>query len=84
LFAFLRELEANNERTWWDANKDRYQTVVRDPALDFITDFGGRLENLSPHFVADARTTGGSLMRPFRDTRFSNDKTPYKGNAMAS
>ena len=80
LFAFLRELEANNERTWWDANKDRYQTVVRDPALDFITDFGGRLENLSPHFVADARTTGGSLMRPFRDTRFSNDKTPYKTN----
>ena len=80
LFAFLRELEANNEKTWWDANKDRYQTVVRDPALDFITDFGGRLQKLSPHFVADARTTGGSLMRPYRDTRFSNDKTPYKTN----
>ena len=31
LFAFLRELEANNEKTWWDSNKDRYQTVVRDP-----------------------------------------------------
>ena len=56
------------------------QTVVRDPALDFITDFGGRLQKLSPHFVADARTTGGSLMRPYRDTRFSNDKTPYKTN----
>ena len=80
LFAFLRELEANNEKAWWDANKDRYQTVVRDPALDFITDFGGRLQKLSPHFVADARTTGGSLMRPYRDTRFSNDKTPYKTN----
>jgi uncharacterized protein (TIGR02453 family) len=80
LFAFLRELEVNNEKTWWDANKDRYQTVVRDPALDFITDFGDRLNKISPHFVADARTTGGSLMRPYRDTRFSNDKTPYKTN----
>ena len=80
LFAFLRELEANNEKFWWDANKDRYAAVVRDPALDFITDFGGRLQKLSPHFVADARTTGGSLMRPYRDTRFSNDKTPYKTN----
>ena len=80
LFAFLRELEANNEKTWWDTNKDRYQTVVRDPALDFITDFGGRLTKISPYFVADARATGGSLMRPYRDTRFSNDKTPYKTN----
>lgn len=80
LFAFLRELEANNDKTWWDANKDRYHTVVRDPALDFITDFGARLQRISPHFVADARTLGGSLMRPYRDIRFSPDKTPYKTN----
>jgi uncharacterized protein (TIGR02453 family) len=80
LFAFLRELEANNEKAWWDANKDRYLTRVRDPALDFIIDFGARLEKISPHFVADARTSGGSLMRPYRDIRFSPDKTPYKTN----
>jgi uncharacterized protein (TIGR02453 family) len=80
LFVFLRDLEANNEKTWWDANKDRYLAQVRDPALDFIIDFGARLEKISPHFVADARTTGGSLMRPYRDTRFAMDKTPYKTN----
>lgn len=80
LFTFLRELEANNEKPWWDANKDRYTAQVRDPALEFISDFGTRLERLSPHFVADARPTGGSLMRPYRDTRFSPDKTPYKVN----
>jgi len=79
-FAFLRELEENNEKTWWDANKNRYQTVVRDPALDFINDFGNRLKAISKHFVADSRTVGGSLMRPYRDTRFSADKTPYKTN----
>jgi len=80
LFTFLKELDANNEKTWWEANKDRYHEVVRDPALDFITDFGTRLEKISPHFVADSRTVGGSLMRPYRDTRFSPDKTPYKTN----
>lgn len=80
MFAFLRELDANNQKTWWEENKDRYNTLVRDPALDFITDFGARLARISPHFTADSRTVGGSLMRPYRDTRFSRDKTPYKTN----
>jgi uncharacterized protein (TIGR02453 family) len=80
LFSFLRQLEANNHKDWWEQNKDRYRTVVRDPALDFITDFGARLARISPHFTADSRTVGGSLMRPYRDTRFSADKTPYKTN----
>ena len=80
LFTFLRELEANNDKEWWEGNKDRYRAVVRDPALDFITDFVQRLTRISPHFAADTRTVGGSLMRPYRDTRFSPDKTPYKTN----
>lgn len=54
--------------------------MIREPALDFIDDFGPRLARISPHFTADARAVGGSLMRPYRDTRFSNDKTPYKTN----
>lgn len=80
VFAFLRELNSNNEKTWWDANKERYIEIVREPALEFINDFGVRLESISPHFVADSRTIGGSLMRPYRDVRFSKDKTPYKTN----
>lgn len=80
VFEFLNELEANNEKPWWDANKQRYIEVIREPALEFINDFGDRLGKISPHFVADSRTVGGSLMRPYRDTRFSKDKTPYKTN----
>lgn len=80
LFSFLQELAENNDRTWWEKNKDRYVETVREPALDFITDFAPRLNAISPHFLADARTVGGSLMRPYRDTRFSKDKTPYKTN----
>lgn len=80
VFEFLRELEANNERGWWEANKDRYIEVIREPALEFINDFGEQIKQISPHFVSDSRTVGGSLIRPYRDTRFSKDKTPYKTN----
>lgn len=80
VFAFLRELAENNHREWWEANKGRYVEIIREPALDFIADFGARLADISPHFGADTRTNGGSLMRPYRDVRFSKDKTPYKTN----
>ena len=73
-------MSQNNNKIWWDRNKERYIEVVREPALDFIQGFGPRLTRISPHFTADARTIGGSLMRPYRDTRFSKDKTPYKTN----
>ena len=81
LFAFLKDLADHNDRTWFKANQQRYEEAVRQPALDFITDYGEqRLAKLSPHLVADSRTVGGSLFRIQRDTRFSKDKTPYKLN----
>jgi uncharacterized protein (TIGR02453 family) len=80
VFEFLRELEENNDKLWWEDNKDRYIETIREPSLDFIMDFGERLGAISPHFTADTRTNGGSLMRPYRDVRFSADKTPYKTN----
>lgn len=78
LFQFLRELDQNNNRDWFQRNKDRYETSVRDPVLRFIVDIGPRLKELSPHFVADASLIGGSMMRIYRDLRFSKDKRPYK------
>ncbi len=81
LFDFLRDLKANNERPWFEANKARYRAEVRDPMLDFITAFGEPLEAISPHFRADPRPNGGSLFRIYRDARFSKNKTPYKTNA---
>ena len=83
LFDFLRDLEANNERSWFEANKERYNAEVRDPMLDFIGAFAGPLRGISPHFVADPRPNGGSLFRIYRDTRFSRDKTPCKTNVGA-
>jgi uncharacterized protein (TIGR02453 family) len=78
LFGFLRELAANNRREWFKANKARYESVVLEPALDFVEEFRPLLHEISPHFLADARPVGGSLFRIYRDVRFSKDKTPYK------
>ena len=83
LFEFLRELKANNNRSWFEANKERYKADVRDPVLDLISDFAQPLSEISPYFVADPRANGGSLFRIYRDVRFSKDKTPYKTNVGA-
>lgn len=79
-FRFLEELAANNRREWFEANRARYESLVREPALEFIDAMAPELAKFAPHFRAEARKAGGSLMRVFRDTRFSRDKTPYKTN----
>jgi uncharacterized protein (TIGR02453 family) len=81
LFRFLAELDGNNNRQWFEQNKERYLSVVREPLQDLIEAFEPRLHKISPHLVADPRTNGGSLFRIYRDTRFSRDKTPYKTHA---
>jgi uncharacterized protein (TIGR02453 family) len=80
LFSFLAELTMNNNRDWWAVNKDRYEEQVRGPALAFIEAMEPCLADISPRLLAVAKKSGGSMMRPFRDTRFSADKTPYKTN----
>src|SRR2546425_4731025 len=80
LFAFLGELRRHNDRVWFNANKDRYLAEVRDPMLAFIASIAAPLARISRHLVVDPRPSGGSLMRIYRDTRFSRDKTPYKTN----
>src|SRR5689334_12823782 len=63
--AFYAELEANNTKDWWTENKHRYERSVREP-VEALT------EALAEEF-GEAR-----IFRPYRDVRFSADKTPYK------
>jgi uncharacterized protein (TIGR02453 family) len=77
-FRFQRELARNNNRTWFAANRQRYEDVLRQPFLRLIADMQAPLAKISAHYRADPRPQGGSLFRIHRDTRFANDKTPYK------
>ena len=78
LFDFLSELEDNNTRDWFNANKPRYEAHVKGAAMAFIRDFEAPLHTVSPHFQAIPKAVGGSLFRIYRDVRFSRDKSPYK------
>ncbi|WP_158770354.1 DUF2461 domain-containing protein [Paraglaciecola sp. L1A13] len=80
LFTFLQELEKHNDREWFNDNKQRYEDLVRGPVLEFISEMQNWIPMISPHYEASPKKVGGSLMRVYRDVRFSKDKSPYKTN----
>jgi uncharacterized protein (TIGR02453 family) len=77
-FTFLRDLQQNNNRDWFAANRARFLADVEGPMLAFIHDFAPALRSISPAYIVDRRRIGGSMYRIYRDTRFSEDKTPFK------
>jgi len=73
--AFLRALERHNTRDWFRARKDRYEADVRAPMVAFVERAAVDLKAFAPDLLASPRA---SLYRPYRDTRFSHDKSPIK------
>lgn len=74
---FLRDIEKNNNREWFNENKERYtdaQTNVLSFVEDLILEMGKFDEKI---LKLDAKK---SLFRIYRDTRFSHNKDPYKTN----
>lgn len=81
-FAFLFELDVHNSRTWMDANRDRYEEHCKQALYGFVEAVAAPLHaRVSTHLQAIPRIQGGSVFQIHRDTRFSDDKTPYKRNA---
>ena len=74
---FLKDLEANNSREWFDQNRDRYDAtrkqflVVAEQLIHEIRQFDDEVPALNPK---------DCVFRIFRDVRFSKDKLPYKSN----
>jgi len=74
---FLKDLEANNAREWFDLNRDRYDAtrkqflVVAEQLIHDIRQFDDEVPALNPK---------DCVFRIFRDVRFSKDKLPFKSN----
>lgn len=64
-FDFYDDLEIDNSKVFWEAHKEQYLTAVREPMTQLVA-------ALEDEFGA------AKLFRPYRDVRFSNDKTAYK------
>ena len=84
LFTFLFDLDVHNSTSWMDEHRDRYEAHVKQPLYDLCDALAEPLHaRVSPHLVSIGRIQGGSVFQIHRDTRFSDDKTPYKRNAGA-
>lgn len=66
-FEFYEGLRADNSRTYWNGHKSVYEDAVRGPLTALLAD-------LEKEFGA------AKLFRPYRDVRFSADKSPYKNH----
>jgi uncharacterized protein (TIGR02453 family) len=77
IFDFLKELKANNDREWFQANKDRYNKA-RQAFESFINDLIPMIRTVDP--LVDMITAKDCIFRIYRDVRFSGDKSPYKSN----
>jgi uncharacterized protein (TIGR02453 family) len=67
---FFEGLEADNSKSYWQANKAVYEQCVKAPMEELLAELA---PELGP----------GKVFRPYRDVRFSRDKTPYKTNIAA-
>jgi uncharacterized protein (TIGR02453 family) len=74
---FLRALDRNNRKDWFEAHRATYETEIKAPLLAFIEEVDVQLGDLAPELVGTKR----SMFRIHRDVRFSRDKRPYKTHA---
>ncbi len=78
---FLRALKHNNRRDWFMARKDQYEEHVRGPMVSVVGALALDFRKFAPELDASPKT---SIFRVYRDTRFSEDKSPYKTHAAAA
>ena len=77
-YDFLRDLVANNNREWFQANKERYE-AARENVIEFTAELLKQMHQVDPS-IDDALDAKKCVMRIYRDIRFRKDKTPYKNN----
>ncbi len=74
---FFRDLSRHNRKEWMDANRERYRSDVVEPFRALLATLAPAALKLHPGFDTAGRT-GVNFSRINRDTRFANDKTPYR------
>jgi uncharacterized protein (TIGR02453 family) len=79
--SFLRSLKRNNQREWFHERREQYDRHCRGPMLEVIARLGEDFQRIAPEMLVDPKV---NLLRPFRDTRFSEDKTPLKTHVGAT
>jgi uncharacterized protein (TIGR02453 family) len=77
---FLQQLKRNNNREWFLAHKEIYESKVKAPMVELVLALGQVVQQSAPEFFVHPKR---AVYRIYRDIRFSADKTPYKTHAAA-
>lgn len=77
---YLRGLKRNNNREWFEARRAIFERELKKPMLAVVERVTDAMAEFAPAHVRPAQKT---VMRIYRDTRFSADKTPYKTHVSA-
>lgn len=78
---FLQQLKENNEREWFTPRKDIFEQSVKAPMVALVEAVNAELAGFAPDYLTEPSK---AIYRIYRDTRFSNDKTPYKTHIAAN
>lgn len=79
--SFLRSLKRNNKREWFHERRAQYEMHCKQPMLELIGQLAEDMSTFAPEMLIDPKV---SMLRQFRDTRFSEDKTPLKSHIAAT
>jgi uncharacterized protein (TIGR02453 family) len=77
---FFKKLKRNNNREWFIAHKEEFETFVKLPMYSLIESLKPHFSRFAPEFDCSPKR---AMFRIYRDIRFSNDKTPYKTHVAA-
>lgn len=77
---FLRGLARNNDREWFQARKEIFDTQVKAPMYELVESLNAELARFAPDYIAEPKK---AVFRIYRDVRFSSDKSPYKTHIAA-
>ena len=82
VFSFLKKLEANNNRDWFEKNKPTYLNAKEEFEV-FVQEIINGIAKFDKKISPDTKAKDCTF-RIYKDVRFSKDKTPYKNNMGAS
>lgn len=74
-FRFLRSLKRNNRREWFQARKEEYVELLHKPMVAVVLELADECKSFAPEISFNPQR---NILRIYRDTRFSKDKSPYR------
>lgn len=80
---FLKDLAVNNNKGWFELHRNTYETFLLNPLKELTAVLAPAIKAIDPK-IETTPTINKAISRIYRDTRFSNDKSPYRSDAWIS